>query len=81
MTAVTTTTSTCEAFAESLCNVYFFDAEIDDMFWRDSFKAENLFEMTKNEAEKRGVVLSDSETWDFETYFWEVYESAEKGLS
>lgn len=78
---MTLTKQTCEAFAEDLWNQWFFDDLIDEAYWGRSFNAMRFFFALVNEAEKRGVELTDVRDWDFDSYFWEMYRSSEKGLS
>lgn len=70
-----------EDFAEKLVNEFFFDSVIDDMHWAKDYKPAVLFKLLTNEAQKRGITLSDKEEWDFESFFSNLYKSTEKGLS
>lgn len=79
--ATTKTQMSCRAFADLLDNTYFFDDVVDGAFWNKSFKSETFFEAMKAEAERRDISLSDSEEWDYENYFWNLYQCSEKGLS
>ncbi len=54
---------------------------IDEAYWGDNFKAERFFNVLKEEATKRSVTLSDIEEFDYEDYYWNLYENSEKGLS
>jgi hypothetical protein len=74
-------TMSCEDFAELLDNNYFFDQLVDEQYWTDGFKADPFFTDLKDEAKKRGIVLSNVDDFDYEKYFQNVYSSSEKGLS
>jgi hypothetical protein len=71
----------CEEFADELYNDYFFDTEIDEQYWSGGVNTTALFKSLCAEADKRGVVLTDVGEWDYDTYFYDVYRSTEKGLS
>lgn len=72
---------TCEEFADHLDNHYFFSEMIDEAYWGRDFKAILFFGALVREAESRGVTLTDVRDWDFDSWFWNLYHSSEKGLS
>lgn len=74
-------TRTCEDYFDSLHNSYCFDSLIDEAHWGDDFNAESFFEFGKSYATESGVLLTDLESFDYETYFWTMFDSSEKGLS
>lgn len=72
---------TCEAFAERMDFDTWLSTYIDESHWDDSFDTEFAFERLIASAEHNGVRLTDADTWDYDRYFWNAYQCAEKGLS
>lgn len=70
---------TCEDFFE--CDSDEFYTYIDEMHLGDNYSADKLFEFMKKNAEKAKVALTDKDTFDYDDFFWDAYQAAEKGLS
>lgn len=71
----------CENLAEMLIDRYAFDEIIDDMFWSQDYDSKRLVDKLLDYANDYGYELADYDDWDYETYFRELYECSEKGLS
>lgn len=65
----------CEDYAETLENCWFYANPIDEMRDLREFSADRLFQITAQQADIDGVVLLDHDTWDYETFFWNMYNS------
>lgn len=73
---------TCEEFFESYVNGdYKFDTLIDEMYWDGDVNTDYLFKYLVDSAKKNEVVLSDVDTFDYDSFLYDVYENTEKGLS
>lgn len=70
----------CAEFYEAIA-VDEIDGVIQDLYWDGGFSADDLFLALRRLAAKVGVELTDADDWEFERFFWEVWKSAEKGLS
>ena len=53
----------------------------DELYWDGGFDAQVFFNYMKLEADKIGVRLTDLSTFDYENYFYILYQNTEKGLS
>jgi hypothetical protein len=67
----------CADFAESID----FTTQIDEQYWDGGVNTDQMFERLIREAKEDGVTLVDSDTWDYDTYFYDLYCDTEKGLS
>lgn len=72
---------TCEEYGEHFFMTYKFDQICDEMYWEGGVNTDRLFEIMRADAEAEGIVLSDSSEWDYDTFFYNAYQCAEKGLS
>ena len=68
-------------YCERIANGHDYDNIIQDMYWRDEFDAEFLFDFTLNCAIEENVLLTGVEEFDYETYFRDMWNNTEKGLS
>jgi hypothetical protein len=50
-------------------------------FWERSFNCEKVFNDMQKSADSLGIKLTDTEEFDYDTFFWNVYQCTEKGLS
>jgi hypothetical protein len=74
-------TTTCQDFADSLDNTMDYESLVDEQFRSNGFNAEQFYKFTLKMAAKEGVTLTDTDSWDYESYFWNLYKTSEKGLS
>lgn len=74
-------TKTYQEFAEELSDEDFFDEYIQDAFWTREFKTSQCEEMLKAEAKQRNITLTKEDDFDGDKFFYNLYNSAEKGLS
>jgi hypothetical protein len=77
------TQMTCEEFYDMDTNQHHsvWQDAMDEMYWNDDFDSQTLFVMLEKRAKKQGVLLLDRETFDYHSFFSEVYDATEKGLS
>lgn len=79
---ISDTRLTCEEFYEAYA-VDHIDEVIQDLFWDDPAIDRMLiiFESLKRLAKKEGVFLTDVNSWDYDAFFYNIWECTEKGLS
>jgi hypothetical protein len=72
----------CQDYADMLDNNYFFQSMVEDAYWSKSGpQPADFFARMVEQAVKDKIVLIDMETFDYEEYFYNLYEHTEKGLS
>jgi hypothetical protein len=57
------------------------DRIIQEQYWDGGVNTDALFDSMKRDAAKDGVTLTDTDTWDYEDFFYQTYRDTEKGLS
>lgn len=72
---------TASEYIDACHNNNEYDYWFDEMYWKDDFDDELLWKNTLASAAKEGVTIIDAQDFDYPTYFWELYQAAEKGLS
>lgn len=71
---------TCEDYYETYL-VYPIMDYIDEMYWEKNYSAERLFNFLLKHAASQSIVLTDADYFDYDGFFWNVYQNTEKGLS
>lgn len=66
---------TCYDYAEALADVGAFDNYIDESGWGDNFYTERCFDIMMASAEADGIILSDKDDFDFDTFFYDLYQA------
>lgn len=74
-------TMTYLEFAETLANNDFFDDYIQDSFWTKEFKTSKCLAMMETEAKQQKITLTNEEDFDYDKFFFDLYNCTEKGLS
>lgn len=79
--ALSLTPMTCESFVEQ--NDKYFEERMQEMYWEwdGSIRTNELYDMMVKMAKEMCVQLTDLEVWDYDYYFYNWYQSMEKGLS
>lgn len=72
---------TCTEFFFGYMDDYNFATVLDDMYWRDAFSSEKLFDLMQEEAKEKNIDLVDVDTFDYDTFFYNTYKESELGLS
>lgn len=68
-------------FCENLADHNFYDEMIDEAFWLQEYRSWDFMQVTLNEAIKLQIKLEGVEEFDYDTYFSDLYNNTEKGLS
>ena len=72
---------TCEQFFDKHYDNDELYSWIDEMYWEDSFSSDKMFDAMQELAKKKNVKLTDAENWDYDKFFYNIWKTAEKGLS
>lgn len=72
---------TCSEFAEILDSGYELMHLMDEQYWDGGFNANACFDLLLRRANEHNVTLTDADSWDYDSYFYNVYVNTEKGLS
>lgn len=72
---------TFKVFADELADSRRYDYIIDEMFWGDGYSAEQFYKLTVSIAETEKVIIIDKDDFSYDEYFWNLWQSTEKGLS
>ena len=54
---------------------------VDEQFWDQYFNADKYLDLILTQADNQGIELTGVDSFDYETWAYEVYQNAEKGLS
>ncbi len=68
-------------FAEQFVDTRDFEDYMQDAHWTLDFKTHIAFELMLEAANSEGVQLTDTQSFDYDKFFWNVYQNSEKGLS
>lgn len=68
-------------YFETLLRDGFFDEVMDSMFWGDGLNTDTLLKIGLKEAEADEIELTGLDTFDYDDFFYNAYQCAEKGLS
>lgn len=71
---------TCEEFYEAYA-VNSIDDCMQELYWDGGYSSQVLMDHLGALAMAENIILSDYDTWNYETFFWDVYRNTEKGLS
>ena len=63
----------CGDFLDRLDSKHYFEIFLDDMDLRNDFDPKVLFQVMKEEAAHRHIILRDEENWDYETHMTKFY--------
>lgn len=74
-------TLTCEEYAEQLDQNYGFEQIIDEMYRDGGCDTNRMFKYVVASAQGDGVTLTDADSWIYDAYLYNIYQSTEKGLS
>ena len=72
---------TCADFFIAYCDDADWNMMCDEFYWGDSFSSDACFDWLRARADRESVHLTDVDTWDYDSYFWNTYRDTEKGLS
>lgn len=72
---------TCEEFFEKYFDNDSLNIMIEEMYWEKNFNAHFLFEQMKKSALNLDVDLVDENDWEYDIFFYNIYNNTEKGLS
>lgn len=72
---------TCAQYAEHLDGKGGYSQIIDELYWSGGCDTKTLFLYTQKCAEADGIILIDVDEFEYDPYFWDLYQSSEKGLS
>ena len=72
---------TCEQFFDKHYDDHDLSSWIDEMYWERSFSSEKIFNDMVKAADSLKIELTDKDDFDYEEFFWNVYQCTEKGLS
>jgi hypothetical protein len=81
--AVVAKTMACKDYLDSV-DYHRIDTWVDECYYDGGMTSkdmENMFNTLVKEAKEQGITLVDEADFDYENYFENVYDCAEKGLS
>jgi len=68
-------------FADKYVETEQFEDYVQDSHWNQSFNTDRALCHMLDNAEERGVEIVNLDSFDADQFFWEVYNSMERGLS